>query len=170
MIPRAADGGPLPESEAVAVYRRFRRVFGDASVRSPSARKRREQKAGSSPFQPGRDPDSLGSVMDSLTSRMGWTSSLSQAELMAAWTTIAGEETAVHSSPVGIEDGLLTVECESTAWATQLRLMRVEITTRIAERFPDAGIRSIRFQGPNAPSWKKGPRSILGRGPRDTYG
>jgi predicted nucleic acid-binding Zn ribbon protein len=164
VIPRAADGGPLPESEAVAVYRRFRRVFGDASVRSPSARKRREQKAGSSPFQPGRDPDSLGNVMDSLTSRMGWTSSLSQAELMAAWTTIAGEETAVHSSPVGIEDGLLTVECESTAWATQLRLMRVEITTRIAERFPDAGIR------PNAPSWKKGPRSIPGRGPRDTYG
>ena len=56
------------------------------------------------------------------------------------------------------------------AWATQLRMMRVEIMTHISVRYPDAGILSIRFQGPNAPSWKKGPRSIPGRGPRDTYG
>ncbi|MDP4886606.1 MAG: DUF721 domain-containing protein, partial [Aquiluna sp.] len=27
-----------------------------------------------------------------------------------------------------------------------------------------------RFIGPSAPSWKKGPRSVPGRGPRDTYG
>ena len=40
----------------------------------------------------------------------------------------------------------------------------------VKERFPDADIVSIRFQGPDAPSWKRGPRSIPGRGPRDTYG
>ena len=25
-------------------------------------------------------------------------------------------------------------------------------------------------RGPQGPSWKKGPRSVRGRGPRDTYG
>ena len=34
----------------------------------------------------------------------------------------------------------------------------------------EAGIESIRFLAPNAPSWKSGPRSVPGRGPRDTYG
>jgi predicted nucleic acid-binding Zn ribbon protein len=72
--------------------------------------------------------------------------------------------------PVGIEDGVLAVRCDSTAWATQLRLMRTKVTTEIALKFPDAGIESVRFDGPNAPSWKRGPRSIPGRGPRDTYG
>jgi predicted nucleic acid-binding Zn ribbon protein len=28
----------------------------------------------------------------------------------------------------------------------------------------------LRVVGPTAPSWKKGPRSVRGRGPRDTYG
>ena len=65
---------------------------------------------------------------------------------------------------------MLAVRCDSTAWATQLRLMRTQITTEIANRFPDAGIQSVRFDGPNAPTWKRGPRSIPGRGPRDTYG
>ena len=32
------------------------------------------------------------------------------------------------------------------------------------------GVETIRFQGPDAPTWKRGPRSVPGRGPRDTYG
>ena len=159
------------ENESVAVYQRFRRVFGSAAVRGANARKRRQKKAGDSvPFAPGRDPDRLGDIVQGLTARLGWDSSLAQSDLMLAWTEIAGEETAAHSHPTGIDNGTLTVECESTAWATQLRLMRVQITTRIAEKYPDAGVQSIRFQGPDAPSWKRGPKSIPGRGPRDTYG
>jgi len=95
---------------------------------------------------------------------------MAQSDLLGSWIELAGEETAKHSTPAGIDEGVLTVHCESTAWATQLRMMRVEIMTHIMQKFPDAGIAAIRFQGPNAPSWKKGPRSIPGRGPRDTYG
>jgi len=87
-----------------------------------------------------------------------------------SWPDLVGAETAEHSTPLSIEDGVLAVQCDSTAWATQLRLMRSHITTTIANRYPDAGIHSVRFDGPNAPSWKRGPRSIPGRGPRDTYG
>ena len=160
-----------PAPEHVAVYLRLRRVFGDATGRSATARKRETRLPGASvPFAAGRDPHGLGDVIDTLASKMGWTSPLARSELLASWAELVGAETAEHSDPVSIEEGVLTVRCDSTAWATQLRLMRAQISTTIAQRFPDAGIESVRFEGPNAPSWKRGPRSIPGRGPRDTYG
>jgi predicted nucleic acid-binding Zn ribbon protein len=166
------DAADAPgESEPISVYLRFRRVFGDGSSRSADARKRAKKDPSSTiPFGGGRDPEGLGAVMDSLTSKLGWSSPLARSELLASWLEIAGIDTAAHSAPVGIEDGVLTVKCDSTAWATQLRLMRVQIMGRIVSRYPDAGINSVRFEGPGAPSWKRGPRSIPGRGPRDTYG
>lgn len=161
---------PVPEH--VAVYLRMRALFGDPATRSPDARKRaRNSREGASvPFGTGRDPRGIDDILDGLTSRLGWNSSLAKADLLASWSELAGAETAEHSEPMGIEDGVLVVRCDSTAWATQLRLMRGQITTSIAQRFPDAGIESVKFDGPNAPSWKRGTRSIPGRGPRDTYG
>jgi predicted nucleic acid-binding Zn ribbon protein len=164
---------PEPLAEHVAVYLRFRRVFGEGGLRTGDARKRAEKKkrgGPSVPFGLGRDPHGIDDVLEGLTSKLGWNSPLAQADLLASWPELAGAETAEHSAPVGIEDGVLTVRCDSTAWATQLRLMRGTITTQIALRYPHAGIQSVRFEGPNAPSWKRGPRAIPGRGPRDTYG
>jgi predicted nucleic acid-binding Zn ribbon protein len=161
----------VADAEHVAVYLRFKNVFGDNTNRSATARKRNTKREGASvPFAPGRDPHGLADVIDGLAAKMGWTSPLARSELLASWPDIVGVETAEHSAPAGIERGALTVTCDSTAWATQLRLMRTQITTTIAQRYPDAGIQSVRFEGPNAPSWKSGPRSIPGRGPRDTYG
>ncbi len=156
------------EPEHVAVYLRFRQVFGGG--RGPSPRKVAKREGTSVPFAPGRDPVGLDQVIDGLAANMGWTSPLARSDLIASWAQIVGDDTAAHSTPVAIDEGVLTVSCDSTAWATQLRLMRVQVVTTIATRFPDAGIESVRFVGPNAPSWKRGPRSIPGRGPRDTYG
>jgi predicted nucleic acid-binding Zn ribbon protein len=166
-----SKGERVEPSEAARVFLRFKDVFGDPNARRSRGRKRQPDPQGSSvPFGAGRDPRGLGDTIASLTAQLGWNSPLSQSELLASWREIAGDETANHSSPAGIDEGVLTVHCESTAWATQLRLMRVDIMTHIISKYPDAGIASIRFHGPNAPSWKKGPRSIPGRGPRDTYG
>ncbi|WP_169080369.1 DUF721 domain-containing protein [Microcella alkalica] len=145
--------------------------MGDPAKRSADARKRSTVAPGASvPFGKGRDPSGLGDVIDSLSSRMGWSSPLAKGELLLSWPELVGEATAAHSTPVAVEDEVLTVQCDSTAWATQLRLMRADILTSILTRYPDAGVTSIRFEGPGAPSWKRGPRSIPGRGPRDTYG
>jgi predicted nucleic acid-binding Zn ribbon protein len=156
-------------SEASRVYLRFREIFTGTRSRPRGSRRSRDADE-SVPFGFGRDPKGLGDVVGALTASLGWDSPLAQSELMDRWAELAGEETAKHSSPVGIEDGLLTVQCASTAWATQLRLMRTEIMSHIATRFPDAGISNIRFLGPDVPSWKRGPRSVQGRGVRDTYG
>lgn len=157
------------ESEALRVYLRLKQVFGNGG-RPRRRAKRDAEPSGSVPFAPGRDPASAAGVLDGLIAELGWTGTLSQGELMASWDELVGEATAARSRPVGIDRGVLVVQCDSTAWATQLRLMRDDLLRQLAERFPDARVDSIRFQGPDVPSWKRGPRSIPGRGPRDTYG
>jgi predicted nucleic acid-binding Zn ribbon protein len=157
--------------EARSVYLRLRSVFGGiGSATLRPRRKRRSIEGESQPFGSGRDPATLGETLTGMTSTLGWDATLAQGELLSAWEQIAGPETAAHSTPTGVEDGLLRVSCDSTAWATQLRLMRTEILTRIAQGYPAAGISNIAFSGPGAPTWKRGPRSVPGRGPRDTYG
>jgi predicted nucleic acid-binding Zn ribbon protein len=157
-------GGPMDEGQRV--WLRLRAVFG-------APRKRREPpkpKGESLPFGRGRDPLPAASVLAGVTEALGWRTPLAQTDLTAAWRSIAGEETSRHAEVEGFQDGVLLVRCDSTAWATQLGLMRSQIAERIAADFPDAGVESIRFLGPNTPSWNHGRRSVPGRGPRDTYG
>lgn len=170
-----SDDAPPPEKkvpEHIAVYRRIRSVFGDPALRSKDARRRRLSSADESsvPYGVGRDPRGIGDVLEHLTTTMGWDSPLARSELLNSWAEIIGEETAAHATPVGIDEGVLTVRCDSTAWATQLRRMGASITTKIAGEFPAAGIESVKFLGPDTPSWKHGLRAIPGRGPRDTHG
>jgi Zn-ribbon-containing, possibly RNA-binding protein and truncated derivatives len=157
-------------SEAARVYQHFREIFGDTRPRPGRARPRQREASESEPFTPGRDPEPLGDAIDGLTAQLGWTAPLTQHDVLATWAEIAGEEIAKHSDAIAIENGVLQVRCDSTAWATQLRLMRSELVTRIVDRYPRSGVETIRFQGPDAPTWKRGPRSVPGRGPRDTYG
>lgn len=160
------------EPEHISVYRRVRRVFGDPESRSSDARRRDRARGDETtvPYGTGRDPRGIDAVLENLTKSMGWDSPLAKSELMVAWPELIGAEVAAHTEPLSVEDGLLTVKCDSTAWAQQLRSMRSAVLEQIALRHPAAGIESVRFIGPDTPSWKRGPRVIPGRGPRDTYG
>lgn len=157
-------------SEAATVYLRMKELFNGTPSRGRSVRRAGEEPSASRPFGAGRDPRGLGDVMDALTAQLGWTGPLAQSDLMGAWVELAGEETAKHAFPEAITDGALVVRCDSTAWASQLGLLRSELLRKAAELFPDAGIETIHIRGPHTPNWKHGPRSIPGRGPRDTYG
>jgi predicted nucleic acid-binding Zn ribbon protein len=48
--------------------------------------------------------------------------------------------------------------------------MQAQILEKVKEAYPDVEVSALKMLGPDAPSWKKGPRSVPGRGPRDTYG
>ncbi|WP_375387956.1 DUF721 domain-containing protein [uncultured Amnibacterium sp.] len=167
MTPRAPqDGGDTARDEALRVWARLRAAFG-----APRPKRRvLAQRPGTQPFDRGRDPLSMSSVLERVTDSLGWRTPLAQSDLAAAWRSIAGTDTAKHAVVEGFADGVLLVRCDSTAWATQLSLMRTQISERIARDFPDAGVESLRFLGPNTPSWNHGPRTVQGRGPRDTYG
>ena len=133
-------------------------------------RRRRDEDDENAPFTPGRDPRGVGDVLADLTREAGWDSQLAREDVVRTWAEVAGEDTARHTRPVAFSEGTLTVQADSTAWAKQLQLMRSQILSEIVRRFPEAGVDGIRFIGPDVPSWKWGPRTIPGRGPRDTYG
>ncbi len=154
------------ENEAQRVWARLRELAGAPRTAAPRTRKA----GGTKPFDTGRDPMPAARVLAGVEAALGWRAPLAQTDLVSAWREVAGEQTAAHAEVESITDGVLLIRCDSTAWATQLTVMRAEIARRIAQAHPDAGVTAIRFLGPNAPSWNRGPRSVPGRGPRDTYG
>ena len=82
----------------------------------------------------------------------------------------SASQIADHATPTALNEGVLSVAAESTAWATQLRMIQAQLLAKIAAAVGNGVVTSLRITGPAAPSWRKGPRHIAGRGPRDTYG
>ena len=118
-----------------------------------------------------RDPQRLSDVLSALLAERGWATPVTEARLFADWAGLVGEDIATHCEPVSLRDGELRVAAQSTAWATQLRLMAPNILAALrAELGPDV-VHRLHVTGPVGPTWKHGPRSTQsGRGPRDTYG
>ena len=149
-------------------YQHLRQVWGGSK---PSRRRKRGfDGPGQEPFSHGRDPKTLGDTLESMTQELGWAEYLSESLVAQQWSDIVGPTLAEHAHILNISEGVIHVQCDSTAWATELRRMRSQVITRIREHHPEAHIEEIKFIPPNAPSWKHGPKSIPGRGPRDTYG
>lgn len=118
----------------------------------------------------GRDPSLLGDQMDRLLLDRGWNVDVAVGSVMGRWPAIVGTEVAEHCTPVTFSDGVLTVRADSTAWATQLRLMSSSILGRLETEVGKDAVTELRVQGPSAPSWTRGLRKSTGPGPRDTYG
>ncbi|MDG4763041.1 DciA family protein [Solwaraspora sp. WMMD406] len=131
---------------------------------------RRRLRGYSGPGPDPRDPQLFGDVLARLVKARGWQRPAAEATVFGAWERVVGPEVATHSRPVKLEDGELTVEAESTAWATQLRLLARSLLQQIAKEVGHNVVRRLHIHGPAAPSWSKGPRRVRGRGPRDTYG
>ncbi len=120
--------------------------------------------------QPG-DPELIGGVLSNLISEREWDSGLADGNLFITWAEVVGADIAAHATPVSIVEGKLTVRTSSSAWATQLSLVVSDLLATINKSPSGATISTIVFIGPQAPSWKKGIRTIRNaRGPRDTYG
>jgi predicted nucleic acid-binding Zn ribbon protein len=151
-------------------YYRMREAVTGRLSRDAKRIKERRERGGSKPFDKGRDPIAASSTIDALIADFSWEGELSEADLFNSWSNVVGTDTAAASMPESLREGTLTVRCKSTAWATQLRLMQSEILVRLNEAYPKLEITALKLLGPDAPSWKKGPRSVPGRGPRDTYG
>jgi predicted nucleic acid-binding Zn ribbon protein len=124
----------------------------------------------SGPGPDGRDPQSLGSAAGDVAKKQGWSSRVAEGAVFGQWPSVVGHHIADHSTPTALRDGVLSVSAESTAWATQLRIIQNQVLAKIAAKVGDGVVTSLRITGPVAPSWRKGRLHIAGRGPRDTYG
>jgi len=160
----------------------LRSLLSRARVRatsSPVARRRNlpsyeDQRSGAGPDE--RDPVMLSGLIERLIINKGWDLQVATGKLQGQWGLIVGHEIASHVliesfnlDPSGAS-GTLVLRAESSAWATQIRLLLPTISERLGQEIGHGRISEIKVLGPTAPSWKHGQRSVKGRGPRDTYG
>jgi len=116
------------------------------------------------------DLEPVGDVLAEVIEQSGWSSRIGLASLLGRWPELVGPVNAAHSKPEAYVDRVLTVRAESTAWATSLRQLAPQLVAVLNAKLGDGTVARVVVIGPQAPSWKKGRRSVPGRGPRDTYG
>jgi predicted nucleic acid-binding Zn ribbon protein len=142
-----------------------------ASQGRRSSRRRGPARAHAGSGADARDPQTFATAVQRLVDERGWSQSVSVGGAMGRWAEVVGAEIAAHCEPETFEDGVLTVRAESTAWATQVRLLAPRILRSLDERLGEGTVTRIVVRGPGGPSWRHGPRVAPGgQGPRDTYG
>lgn len=124
----------------------------------------------SGPGPDARDPQPLGALTGDVARSRGWSGKVAEGAVFGRWRAVAGDQIADHAAPKSLHEGVLTITAESTAWATQLRMVQAQLLAKIAEAVGDGVVTTLKIVGPVGPSWRKGPYSVPGRGPRDTYG
>lgn len=142
---------------------------GPASAARPRRRVAGDLRSGARPDA--RDPQRVGGVIDRLVAERGWQAPVAVGGVIGRWEQVVGPEVAGHCTAEAFAEGELTVRTDSTAWATQMRLLAPTVLRRIAEELGPGVVERLVVRGPSAPSWRRGPRTAPGgRGPRDTYG
>lgn len=159
--------GPDLVRRALAEARAAARAKGVAPGGGPrpTVRKQGPRRTGD-----GRDPVRFGEAIHRLVSERGWEETTTAAGVLANWAAVVGPEIADHCQPVSLVDGELVLVAESTAWATQLRLLTKTLLARVRDHAGEGVASKVVVRGPAQPDWRKGPRRVQGRGPRDTYG
>ena len=120
--PRGAGARPAPP--------RAPRACSPGAPRRPV--RREGQRSGSGPDA--RDPVRFGDMISRLVAERGWQDTTAAAGVLANWEPLVGPEIADHCRPASLQDGELVLVAESSAWATQLRLLTRTMTARLAER------------------------------------
>ena len=173
------DGVPGHQDSGLDLARSIARSLAG---RRPTARKARRPSRRVDPRSSGahpddRDPQTLDATLGRLIAEQGWGKDVRVHGVFSRWDALVGRDVAQHVKPVSyVPDeeqggGRLVVQTDSTAWATQMRLLAATVVRRLNAELGDGTVTVIDVQGPSAPSWKHGRRSVRdGRGPRDTYG
>lgn len=136
-----------------------------------AARKARRRDSSAPPkYSDGRDPQEIGNLFGKIVRDRGWSAPVAVGSVLSRWNQLVGPQIAEHCTPESFEDSTVVVRCDSTTWATQMRLLSHELLKHFDRELGQGVITVIRVLGPTAPSWRHGGRSVKGRGPRDTYG
>ncbi len=117
------------------------------------------------------DPQPLAAAIEGLLDAEGWTMAAATGSVFGRWAQIVGPELADHTQPEALRDGELTVVADSTAWATQLRLLAAQLVRRLNAELGAGAVQRVKVRGPVTATRRPGEWRVRGsRGPRDTYG
>lgn len=162
---------PLARGDGLDLARDIADAYRGAAPKQDRRRAKRPGTPAPSKRASKDDPETLSNFLGKLIADQGWEGNLSAQRVFTDWGRIVGEEVAQHCAVIGYEDGQVEVEADSTAWATQLRLLAPRIVAKLNEELGQGSVVRLSIHGPKGPSWVKGKRTIRNsRGPRDTYG
>lgn len=177
--PSSGDAKP-PEPSGVDLARvALRAAKEQARARGAAAQQKKQSRRGgglrSGARADGRDPLPLGAAINRLITERGWEAPAAVGGVMGRWPQIVGDDLANHCVPLRYdedpEERVLTVQCDSTAWATQLRLLAPQLVARLNADLGHGTVRVIKVLGPGGPQRRFGPLRAPGsKGPGDTYG
>ena len=138
-----------------------------ADAHGSAASLKRRRWSGSGPDA--RDPAPLASTLQRWLGDAGAGADLTKATVLGRWAEIVGAEVADHCEPVSLVDGELLLRAESTAWATQLRMLAPQIVAKINREMGHGSV--LRHPGPGAVRSRPGDSAhgTYPGGPRDTY-
>lgn len=143
------------------------RRLGSAGQAAPGA----AAAPGRRPRRPRReDPQPLSLAISGLLSDHGWQVSAAVGSVFGRWPEIVGADLAAHTRPERLEGGELVVIADSTAWATQVRLLAGPLIRRVNSELGTATVTRMKVRGPEQPRRPGAWRVRGSRGPRDTYG
>jgi predicted nucleic acid-binding Zn ribbon protein len=149
-----------PELARAALDAAMRKRAAKPVARKESDPKRKRGYSGAGPDP--RDPARFGDVLAKLVQTRGWERPAAEATLFGSWANVVGPDIAAHSRPVSLVDSELTVEAESTAWATQLRLLNKKILANIGAAVGHNLVTKLRIHGPAGPARPKGQWRVRG--------
>ncbi|MFF1275041.1 DUF721 domain-containing protein [Streptomyces marokkonensis] len=155
---------------ALRAAREAARARGDAAQQKKQAR-RVGLRSGARADR--RDPMALGAAINRLLTERGWEAPAAVGGVMGRWPEIVGEDVAKHCEPERYDEDehVLVVRCDSTAWATNLRLLAPTLVARLNQDLGHGTVRLIKVVGPTGPARRFGPLRAPGStGPGDTYG
>jgi predicted nucleic acid-binding Zn ribbon protein len=116
------------------------------------------------------DPQRLAGAIDGLLDTRGWQPQAAMGSVFGRWAEIVGQDLAAHTRPDSFADGELAVIADSTAWATQVRLLASVLVARLNAELGQGTVRRVKVRGP-APPRQRGAWRVPGsKGPGDTYG
>lgn len=90
-----------------------------------------------------RDPVGLGPSLDRVAKRFGAPTARALSGLFTRWEDMVGPGIAAHAKPVALRRGVLTVDVDSNAWATQLRYMTGDLVAKCCEELGDGAVKQI---------------------------
>ena len=116
------------------------------------------------------EPERLGGAIDGLLDAHGWQQRAAMGSVFGRWAEIVGQDLAAHTRPDSFADSELVVTADSTAWATQVRLLASVLVARLNAELGQGTVRRVKVRGP-APPRQRGAWRVPGsKGPGDTYG
>lgn len=113
---------------------------------------------------------SLGDVLRKTIKEQGWEEQLGHGWVFGHWEDLVGETVAAHSAPDRVDNKILHITCDNSAWATNLRYLQSQILATIAEKIGDDIIVELRIHGPKQHRNYEGPMWVKPQGSNDTYG